>query len=88
MMEAYLGKVSSLSLESQCVELLIEVIRQLDDIEIIQVVRQYLAWIVLKEENLIIISEQVSMEEGTVLKNEEVRGSSCRVDDQLVNSLS
>ena len=87
-MEAYLGKVSSLSLESQCVELLIEVIRQLDDVEIVQVVRQYLAWIVLKEENLIIVSEQVSMKEGTVLKNEEVRGSSCRVNDQLVNSLS
>ena len=87
-METNLGKVSSLSLESQCVELLIEVIRQLDDIEIIQVVRQYLAWIVLKEENLIIVSEQVSMEEGTILKNEEVRGRSCRVNDQLVNSLS
>ena len=57
MMETNLGKVSSLSLESQCVELLIEVIRQLDDVEIVQVVRQYLAWIVLKEENLIIISE-------------------------------
>jgi len=81
MMETNLGKVSSLSLESQCVELLIEVIRQLDDIEIIQVVRQCLAWIVLKEENLIIISEQVSMKEGTVLKNEEVRSSSCGVDD-------
>ncbi len=81
MMEAYLSKVSSLSLESQCVELLIEVIRQLDDVEIIQIVRQYLAWIVLKEENLIIISEQVSMEEGTVLKNEEVRSSSCGMDD-------
>ncbi len=56
MMEEDLSKVFSVRLEYHCIRLLIQVVRQLDYVEIIEVVGELLTGVVSKEKRRILVS--------------------------------
>jgi len=87
MMQNIFWKVSSASLEQESVDHLVAMIRQLNQVDVVQILWQFLARVIDKPIRIGVVALKVGMEEITVFQDVEEEYSSDQINEELVYSL-
>lgn len=86
-MQNIFWKVSSASLEQESVDHLVAMIRQLNQVDVVQILWQFLARVIDKPIRIGVVALKVGMEEITVFQDVEEEYSSDQINEELVYSL-